>query len=391
MKTWTALVVAGALLLASPAGLLADEAKLTFGGDQFNAGQTTMIAEPVARDAFMAGYDVSLKAPVQGDAHIAGYNVSSDGEVSGDLYAAGFSVNVNGTVGADATAFGNSVAIRKGADVGGNVRLAGQTVTLAAPVAGSALISAQTLSLDSTVNGDFQFLGENLVFGPDAKVTGKVIVHAPKEIPVPASVASADRVTFTQFVNPDYVSETRRTAESVVKGFWPAVWAGAAWLLLLLIVGAAFIAFLPGLVRRMEEASLRRPFRTTGLGILAFSSTLGLVIVAALTLVGLLVVPFVIIYIVVACSLAYVAGVYLIGMRLGSAFVKVDTNLKRLVLLAVSLIGGMLLGIIPIVGWLITLLILSFGFGAFTVATISRWNGAEPAAPLPAPAATGTA
>jgi hypothetical protein len=388
MKSWIAVLVAGALL-AVPAGARADEAKLTFGGDQYNAGQTTAIDASVARDAFMAGYDVSLKAPVEGDAHIAGYNVGSEGSVAGDLYAAGFAVNVTGTVGADVTAFGNSIGIRNGANVAGNARLAAQTVTLAAPIAGSVLVAAQSLSLDSAIAGDFEFIGETLTFGPNAKVGGKVILQAPKEIPVPAEVASSDRVTFTQLTNPDYVSETRRTAESVVRGFWPAFWAGLAFLVLLVLVGAALIALLPKLVAGMEDAGQRRPFRTIGLGILAFSSTLGLVIVAALTLIGLLVVPFVLIYIFVACALAFVVGAYLIGARIGSAFVKIDTNLKRLGLLAVALVAATLLGMIPVVGWLVTLLIVCFGFGAFTIVTIERWASHAPqtvAAPTPATA-----
>lgn len=385
MKTWTSLLVAG-LLLGTPVAGSADEAKLTFGGDQYNAGQTTAIGEPVARDAFMAGYNVTLQAPVRGDAHIAGYSVSSDAPVTGDLYAAGFIVNVNKAVGADTTAFGNTVAIRADAAVAGNVRLAGQSVVVAGPITGSALVAAQTLSLDAAIGGDFEFIGETLTFGPNAKVAGNLIIQAPKEIPVPASVAPADRVTFTQLVNPDYVSETRKTAENVVKGFWPAFWAAAIWLLLLLLIGAAFIAFLPKLVAGMEAVSQRRPFRTVGLGILAFASTVGLLIVAVLTLVGILVVPFVLIYVFIACSLAYIAGVYLIGMRLGTAFLKIETNVKRLVLLAVSLIGAMLVGMIPVVGWLITLLILAFGFGAFSLATIGRWNAGE-AARLPDAAA----
>jgi hypothetical protein len=376
MKTLTSILVAGAIL-ALPMVASAEEASLAFGGDQYSAGQNAQIEAAVERDAFIAGYEVAVTAPVNGDSHLAGFNVRSAAPVSGDVYAAGFSVGIDAAVGGDLTAIGNNVSLRSAAPVTGNARLAGQTVNVTTPVSGSILISAQTLTLDSVVAGDLIFLGESISFGPAARIDGKVDIRAPKEIAVPVTVATADRVSFTQLVNPDYVGEAGRTAESVVKSFWPAFWATAAWLLFLLVVGAALIALVPGRIRGLQTASQRRPFRAIGIGILAFASTLGLVPVAALTLIGLLAIPFILIYIVVACSLAYLAGTYLVGLRIGGAFLHIDSNVKRLAVLAVSLVAAVVLGNVPVLGWLITLLILTYGFGVISVVTIARWSAAD--------------
>ena len=374
MKYSLAAFLTAGLMALTPPSAAAEEASLSFGGDQYTAGQHAAIGTPVARDAFIAGYDVTIAAPVENSAHLAGFNVSTSAPVNGDVYAAGFSVGVGGAVGGDVTAGGNSVTIREGAPVTGNARLAGQQVTISAPVGGSALVTAQNLSLNSPVAGDLNFFGETITFGAGASVAGQVIIQAPQEIAVPASVAPADRVSFTQLENVDYVGQASQTAENVVRGFWPAFWAAAAWLLVLVLVGAALIAFMPGLVTRLEVAAAKRPFRNMGLGILAFASTLGLVIVAALTIVGLIAVPFVLLYVFVACSFAYVVGVYLAGKRIATAFVAVDTNLKRLAVLAVSLVLAALLALIPVLGWLITLLLLAFGFGAISVVTMVRWT-----------------
>lgn len=378
MKSLLFALVAGANL-AMPLTAIADEASLAFGGDQYTAGQNSRIEAAVQGDAFIAGYDVAITAAVNGDSHLAGFNVSSGAPVRGDVYAAGFSIGIDAPVGGDLTAMGNSVTVRSDATVAGNARLTGQSVTLAAPVSGSLLISAQTLMLDSVVTGDVLFLGESITFGPAARIDGKVEIRAPQEIAVPVSVASADRVSFTQLINPDYVGEAGRTAENVVKSFWPALWAAATWFLLLLVLGAVLIALLPHRVRGLETASEKRPFRTVGLGVLTFASTLGLVPVAALTVIGLLAIPFILIYIVIACSLAYLAGAYLIGLRIGGAFVRIDTNVKRLATLAVSLVAAVLLGMVPVLGWLITLLILTYGFGAVAVVTMVRWSARDAA------------
>lgn len=383
------------LLLALSVGLLAalcplawaDEAKVTFGGDQYSVGQVTSITTPVQHDAFAMGNDVTLSEAVSGDAHLAGYDVDVDADVSGDVYAAGFSVSVAGAIGSDLTAAANTVTIGKTAPVSGNVRLAGATVILGAPVAGSALVTAQSFTLDAVISGDFSFYGENLIFGPEARVNGTVEIRAPKEITVPEAVASADRVRFELLDSPDYVSEAGKTAGSVVGRYWPVFWTIAAWWLILVLVGTGLIALLPKSVGALQAAAEKRPFRNLGLGILAFATVLGLVPVVAMTVVGILLLPFVLIFVVVACSLAFLGGAFVIGLRIASAFVTIDNNLKRLGVLAISLIVAGLLGVIPLVGWLITLFILVFGFGAATVAILRHWAARDAARPAGSPAA----
>jgi hypothetical protein len=66
---------------------------------------------------------------------------------------------------------------------------------------------------------------------------------------------------------------------------------------------------------------------------------------------------------VLACILAYLAGVYLVGARTSAAFMSLDTVWKRLAVLVGSIILAGLIGMLPILGWLISLLLLVFGFG----------------------------
>ncbi len=378
MRFVSRVLLAGALL-ALAGSAVAQENRLSFGGDEYAAGQAVTLATPAARDAFLAGYDVSLQAPVAGDAHLAGFNVTSNAAVTGDLYAAGFSVNLLGTVGGDVTAAGNSVSVRPPQPVAGNVRLAGATVTLGGPVAGSALITASTLALDGPVTGDLSFFGENLTFGPGARVDGTLTIQAPKEIAVPATVASADRVKFIERAAPDYASEAGKTAEQVMRSIWPTVWATGIWWLLLFVVGVAFIGLLPRLVAALQVAADRRPFRNLGLGILAFASVVGLVPVFALTIVGIFLLPFVLVFVAIACMLAYLAGTYLIGARIAGAIVPLDTRLKRVVALAASIVVAGLLAMIPVLGWLLSLVLLVFGFGAIAVLTMVRWSSRDAA------------
>ncbi len=387
MQTVTRLFVLALLWGSYPA--LAEESRLALGGDQFTAGQITSLTIPVQHDAFAIGSDVTLAAPVTGDAHLVGYDVDIAADIAQDLYAAGFSVNVTAGVGGDATAIGNTITLRAAAPIAGNARLAGATVVLATPVSGAALISAQSLTLDAPIAGDLSFYGEKLTFGPNARVDGLLDIRAPAPIAVPATVAAADRVRFELLSSPDYVSEAGKTAGDVVGRFWPVFWTVAAWWLLLFLAGAALIALLPRTVATLRQTAQTRPWRSIGLGLLALAALLGLVPVTAMTIVGIVLLPFVVLFIVLGCSLAYLTGAFLIGLRIAGAFVSLDSNRNQLGILALSLVAAALLGMIPFLGWLITLAITVFGLGTASIPLMRRWSSPDTARPARRGHATG--
>ena len=376
MRYLTTFFTLAALL---PTASLADQVSLNFGGDTYAAGQTTAISEPVSRDAFAAGYNVSLGAEVTGSVHVAGYNVTVNAPVGRDLYAAGFAVTVTGTVARDITAMGNNVLINSSAALPGNARIAGTSLVLDSAINGSLLATGSTLVLNAPVAGDLSFYGESISFGPNARIDGKVSIQAPKEIAVPVSVAAADRVTFQQITTPDYAGEAGKTAQNIMNGFWFAVWATVLWWLLLFVVGAAFISLAPGLVGDLAALSATKPFRRLGVGTLTFASTLGLVLVTVMTVLGIVLLPIVVLYIFVACSLAYLAGVYFVGARIWQSVRPIESNLQRVFVLAVSLVLGGLVTMVPFLGWPITLLLLAFGFGLIAARAIAKWGRSDAA------------
>lgn len=379
MRTIHSALVTALLLIPMPASAQdARSTALSFGGDQFAAGQNVTVAGTVERDAFMAGNNVTLGAPVGGDAHLAGFDVNVTAPVTGNAYAIGFSVDVTAGVSGDLTAAANSIAVRATAPVGGNARLAGQSVTLAAPISGAALITAQNLNLDAPIMGDLRFYGESITFGAAAQVSGTVEIYAPNAIDVPTSVAAADRVTFTQFTSPDYVQEAGRTAaETVVRRFWPAFWAAALGWLALFVIGVALIAFAPRWLERMRIISEKRPFRNFGVGVLALAALLGLVPLVAITIIGLLAMPILLLFVGIMCLLGYLLGTYFVGLRIASAFTQVTTNAIRAAVLAVSLLVAGLLAMIPIAGWLLSLLLVIFGLGVMSVVLMVRWSARD--------------
>ncbi len=345
------------LLVLLPFPALADQQSFSFGGDTYAAGQVTAIAVPVARDAFAAGSNVSLSAPVAGNAHLAGFDVQSSGQIGGNLYAFGFTVAVGGTVKGDVTAMANSVSLHTTEPLAGNVRAVGATVTLDSEVDGAALITANSATVNAPIRGDLSFYGETLAFGPNATVAGEVLIHAPKPVVVPETVAPAGKVVFTLLTSPEYPTQMGQTAEVLAKGFWATLWAATLWWTLLFVVGVALIVFARRWIADLEALSAVRPGRRFGLGLLGFAAVVGLVPAAALTVVGLLVVPLALIAAFVLCSLAYVVGVHLIGNAVASRFVPHLSIGWKIAVLAGSFAVAGLLTLVPFLGWLVTLCI----------------------------------
>jgi len=375
-----------AVLVLIPATCFAEDMKFEFAGDQFASGQRPTLQQPVERDAFIAGNDVSLTAPVAGSAHLVGMNVNAAAPVTGNLYAAGFTVNVTAPVTGNLTAAGNTVAIASSARVGGNARLAGSSVTLAAPVSDSALVTAQSLTLEGTIGHDLAFHGQNLTFGPGAKVNGTLSIEAPKPIEVPASVAPAERVKYQQAAGSNYFSQAGSTAGGVLSGFWPAFWAIGTWWLLLFVIGAAFIAFAPRLMGALDDAATFRPGQKLLFGLLALATLLGLVPVLVLTVVGLLLMPVLLLLIFVACTLGYIAGAFFLALRIAERTAPIDNAPRRIAVLAVALIVAGLVSTVPVLGWVFSFVLLLFGLGLMTTLLTDRWNERRVLPRMPSPA-----
>lgn len=362
---------------------LADEQSFDFGGDRFVAGQTVSSGTGTSGDVFAAGYDVSLGSPVGGNAHLAGFNVSAGADITGSLYAIGYSVTVKAPIGGNVTAFGKDVTLGSAATIAGNVRLGGASVTVSAPVTGAALISAETLSLDAVVTGDFAFTGRSISFGPNARILGTVRIAAPEAITVPESVASADRVSFIKVDAPEVSRQTAETAIAASHGVGNGLWAPVGWWVALIVIGLIAIAAAPRFTRSIETVSTTRFWPTLGLGLIALCTLVGLVPVLAITLVGLLLVPFALLFDAIVIIGAYIAGAYLATRRLSQSFIKVESNWARLLVLIIAVIVAGLLGHVPVLGWIVGPALTLYGLGILVRQRFAKPPQAPDAVGLP--------
>lgn len=350
------------------------------GGDLFTSGETGATLQ-VPRDVLAAGTTVSLSGAVAQDTHAAGFAVDVDASTGGDLFAAGFSVSLRGPVAGDVTAAGFSVRMARQADVAGNVRLAGARVTVDGPVRGALAAAAGKLTLNADVSGDAALVGDTITFGPDARIAGSLTYSAPQQIDIPERVIPADRVTYTPYQPSQVMNDAREMWADWEYPVRPTVLTFMSGFLVTLaffaLIGALCLTLMPNQVRHLRRSIDARPGMALLSGVLGLSMLFGLVLVSALTVIGIPLIPIVLLVTLTAWILGYVLGAYVLAMRamrgLGAA--ENPAIWTRLLALVVGVTLAALLNFIPVLGWMANFALVLLGIGGMTTAIFDRIVG----------------
>lgn len=348
------------------------------GGDLYQSDSDAIMSADSERDAFVAGFSVEVEGDVAKDVHAAGFDIKFKSDVGGNLYAAGSNVLVSGKVGEDLTIAGFTVNLTDDAYVQGNARIAAGNMTIDAPLAGSLTASGGSIKLNESIQGDVRLTASDITFGNDAVINGNLTYYSDEEIAIPASVISSDNVTFRRMRQGDTFKELADTVDRTVPDIWPETivskLAGTVVMIgFLLIVSAVILAFIPDSVARLKIRASEHAWRSIFYGFLGISTLFGAVLVSIMTLVGILLAPFVVLALIVVWTLGYLLGVYVISARIWRSFeIAPEAVFSNLLVLASGLIAMVVVNFIPFFGWLLNLSVMFFGVGAMTYAVMER-------------------
>ena len=373
------IIVASLALTASAA--YADPQTLRNGDDLFLSGVSASETLTAPRDVLAAGASVSLRGTVAADTHVAGFDVEIEAATGGSVYAAGATVKLRGTVGQDLNASGFTVSTTPDAVTAGNARMSGGVVTIEGPVTGALTASGGEVTLNAAIGGDAVLAASSLNFGPEARIGGTLRYFAPAAVTIPASVIAPDKVTFVEMKMTDRFRDMRgmmdKDRRPALPGFMSLFAGFLVTLGFLALVGAAFLAFLPGPVESLRQSALARPGRCLMAGFLGLACLFGLVPVSAMTILGLPLVPFVMLATLVLWTLAYLLGAYVLALRLLDALGGATDpgNWARVGALVAGVFIVALLNFIPFLGWMINLTLVLWGLGAMVLMLTARFTG----------------
>ena len=342
-------------------------------GDTINIPKGTVIDD----DLYVGAGNVTIDGDVTGNVFIGGGNVIVNGNIGKSLFASAGTVIVNGKVGDDIIAAGGQVTfngpvakdivaaggtIGIGSTVGRDVLVGGGTISLDGIVSRNLLAGTDKINLNGPVAGDFKFSGNNIAFGNKGMIGGNLDYYSDKEIPI-ASGTVKGKVAFHETVR--QAQRQANTGGSAVSAFLFGIFWFVVFLIGRLIVGAFFAGMTPKAAIFTADAIKSRPWASLGIGALVLFLGPTVILVAALTLIGL---P--------AAGIAldlFIGAIYM-------SMIVTGTYLGRLVLMPMMgrephPVAAMALGVttlaivtsIPFLGWLISFVSVLFGTGALTL------------------------
>ena len=340
------------IMLGAVAQAQEDQARAMIGQDVFAAGYKVSHTTGTADDLFMTGNDISIRAPASGGAALAAQTIEIESTVAGDVYAFGQSVDIRAPIGGDLTTGGQDVIID---DVAGDVRAAGAWIDLKGDVGGYAVLGGDKVHIGGNIAGDLHLTGYDVEFADGVTIGGSLYLYEDEEgaIEVPSDVTIAGSVE--RHLAEEFPEETQ---SFVLKGFLSGV-------LFVAVIAALIAAIAPERLANMRQTLLARPFGMLWFGFLGLSVTLGAAIVSALTLIGLVAFPFLLLIAGIGAFLGYVIGTYSlgVGLRLLVGMSEPDTLLDRAVTALVGALSVAVIALAPFFGWLFVMALTLAGIG----------------------------
>ncbi|WP_251330446.1 bactofilin family protein [Haloplanus pelagicus] len=319
------------LVLSAPVGIAAAESV------RGAAGTVVVGADETVGDVEAVAGTIVIRGTVTGDvAGTAGtIHVTESGRVGGSVEAAAGTVRIDGTVDGSVNVGAGSLDVTETARIGGDLDAGAGYASIDGRIGGDVSVGAETVVLgpNARVAGDFEYDAETLTRDPGATVGGAVVENG-----------------------------TRGSASGgsgVLGSVVGAVYELLANLLLGVILLLAFPDFSAGVASRVGAA----PLRTGGAGLLTLVGVPLVLLLVAVTLVGL---PLAVVGAVAFAGLVWaglVYGQYAVGVRMLSAVGREH----RWLALVVGVGGVAVLGAVPVLGGLLELGVLLLGLGALAV------------------------
>lgn len=350
-----------------------------------NMGQVNIVGDVNGNVETNMG-EVLISGNVGGDVKARMGEVIVDGSVGGNLTADLGAAKVGGTIGGNIDS-GFGELIINGA-VAGNVNSKGGTVIINGIVEGDVILDQGVVELgpEAVVTGQI-YIGKGLIRKADTAIVGSVEIS--EELTVSELQKSANNEGYRfdgvdgNFVE-NIIEEVTGTIDRAVREVrfmpqmsrtrhWPffqfpvmgsygSIARGVINMLIMFALAALTYTLFPLQVKAVGSAVSMKTGPVIGWGILAAVLAIPLMILLAITIIGIPLIIVEIIFLAVAVILGYTGIAHLVGNRVISAASSNPANPLAAIALGVLLIG--LISMIPLLGFLVSLAVYILAIGA---------------------------
>lgn len=337
-------------------------------GDLLAGGDAVSISDSVPGDVMAGAGEVRFDGVTGGSLLAAGGEVFTLGRVDGSLRAAGGAVRVGSSVRRNVTAVGGAVEIRPEAVVERNAYLGAGAIQIAGTVHGDVYAGGEAVTVTGHVGGDLRVEAEELTVGPDARIDGELRYRLAED----GIVSIASGAVVAQGV---HELEPREEGDDLMVPMLR--------LLAFLAFGIVVVATFPATSVRMVLPMQDRPAGAFGAGILCGVLTPIVVLVTAITLLGI---PLALAGAALFGIVLYAAPI-LPSLWLGSAILQGrDLSVREGAVFA-FMAGGFTIGLLcllPGIGWVVRVLATALGIGAMVLfVRASRVSKSTPGSSAP--------
>ena len=355
-------------------------------------GNNLVITKPIFEDVYIAGGEVTINAPIHGDLIIVGGTITINDTVTNDILLLGGKVIFNGFVGDDIRCAGGNIRISK--NVIGDVVITGGEVMIDNGVTiGSLLSSSGNVTIDGIVNGElkgfFGTLSINGIINNNIECrAGKINLSGTingKSVIVAREINITSTAIFNNDIRYWHKYDAINFQNNLKKGkatFDPSLrtdteqwyFLGMASILgLLAYLGMVLIMIL--LVQYLFSATIKNSADTVfnktlpslGIGFLFFILTPIITLITFFTVIGIPIGILMSIFYFVILFLAVIISSIVASNWFNNRFNK-QWKFGHLSFTALGIfIILKLIGLMPIVGWLVTLLFVCISVGAIII------------------------
>jgi len=328
-------------------------------GNMYAGGGTINLLGSVTKDVMVAGGNVLVAGTTSDNVMAVGGNVTLIGPVGQDARLAGGTVTLSGPIGGELVVAGGNVMVGVGTIVGGDAYLAGNQVSVDGGLLGSAKIYGQTVTLNGPVAKDLFIRAQKIVIGPKAIVGGNLNYQSAQPAQISGSAHVAGQTTFTKISMPERYSWGNTLAIL-----------GLSWLLkLIATLVAVLVAFFlfPRLTADFANRSAGNFWRELLRGLVILIVVPVVILILFVSVVGWILALLALFAYLLLLLLAGVMTVFTMSGVLQKYVFKKWGDKVTWQTLLISTLVIFILGLIPIIGWLV-----AFGFFLTSLGTLCK-------------------
>lgn len=375
------------------------EADSVYSDDVILSGGTLKFDSRVEGDLIGFCYELVQSNSVGGNFNIFCYSVQGLGPVGGSLRGFARLISCNAPVGRNFIAYAQEINIGPDAVIGRDANIFGETVTIEGEIKGNLVVEAGRAELTGTVGDCFCFEGGELEIGPNAIINGDLTYESPDKAEIPSSARITGEIKWTPSESREKREPALFTVARVFSWLIPhrAYFLGLTFISLLFFIGSAIpypaglslfvlwisllisgyllLLFTGGLSARTEKVLKEKTLPSIGLG---FAIMLLTPIVSLILLLTIFFGGMVILLYGVACFVGAVYASLFIGRRICILLNIGSESSKGYGCYSLGVVVLVALSYIPIIGYLLSLLVVMMGLGGLALAVFGGEGKASP-------------